>query len=134
MSVGHVGVFCQNLGITAYALENYSNFKNKFLFNNGSMLELNDYNNSNKSKGNVSFTELSEIINTLSSQDFAWMDKFRLRERLRRIKEMCRVKMNKTKKGKRNDSCMSDFLSSRFSLVMADLGAGSSTGESALLT
>ena len=29
-----VGVFCQNLGITAYALENYSNFKNKFLFNN----------------------------------------------------------------------------------------------------
>ena len=110
MPVGHVGVFCQNLGITAYTLENYSNFKNKFLFNNGSILELNDYNNSNESKGNVSFTDLSEIINTLSSQDFAGMDKFRLRERLGKIKEMCRVKMNKTKKIKRNDSCMSDFL------------------------
>ena len=31
MSAGHVGVFCQNLGITAYTLENYSNFKKKFL-------------------------------------------------------------------------------------------------------
>ena len=28
MSAGHIGVFCQNLHITA--LENYSNFKNKF--------------------------------------------------------------------------------------------------------
>ena len=37
ISTGHVGVFCQNLGITAYTLENYSNFKNKFLFNNGSI-------------------------------------------------------------------------------------------------
>ena len=50
MSVEHVGVFCQNLGITAYTLENCSNFKNKFLFNNGSILELNDYYNSNKSR------------------------------------------------------------------------------------
>ena len=74
MSAGHVGVFCQNLGITAYTLENYSNFKNKFLFNNGSILEINDYYNSNKSRGNVTFTELSEIINTLSSQDFAGWD------------------------------------------------------------
>ena len=41
---------------------------------------------------------MSEIINTLSSQDFAGMDKFRLRERLGKIKEMCCVKMNKTKK------------------------------------
>ena len=73
-----MGVFCQNLGITAYTLENYSNFKNKFLFNNGSILEINDY-YSNKSRGNVSFTELSEIINTLSSHNFAGMDKFRLR-------------------------------------------------------
>ena len=71
MSAGHVGVFCQNLGITAYTLENYYNFKNKFLFSNGSILEINDYYDSNKSRGNVSFTELSEIINTLSSQDFA---------------------------------------------------------------
>ena len=41
MSAGHVGVFCRNLGITAYTLENYSDFKNKFLFNNGSILEIN---------------------------------------------------------------------------------------------
>ena len=54
-------------------------------------------NNSNKSRRNVTFIELSEIINTLSSQDFAGMDKFRLRERLRNIKEM-RVKISKTKK------------------------------------
>ena len=97
MSAGHVGVFCQNLGIAAYTLENYSNFKNKFLFNNGSILEINDYYNSNKSTGNVTFTELPEIINTLSSQDFAGIDKFRLRKRLRNIKEM-RVKINKAKK------------------------------------
>ena len=96
MSAGYVGVFCQNLGITAYTLENYSNFKNKFLFNNGSILEINDY-YSNKSRGNVSFTEFSEIINTLSSQDFAGMDRFRLMASLGKIKKM-RVKMNKTKK------------------------------------
>ena len=30
------GVFCQILGITAYALGNYFNFKSKFSFNNGS--------------------------------------------------------------------------------------------------
>ena len=91
-------------------------------------------NNRNKSRGNVTFTELSEIINTLSSQDFAGMDKFRLRERLRNIKEI-RVKINKTKKCKRNDSYMSDFLTSPFSLVMGDLSAGSSSaGESASLT
>ena len=77
MSAAHVGVFCQNLGVTAYSLENYSNFKNKFLFNNGSILEINDYFN-NWSRGNVSFTELSEIITTLSNQDFAGLDKFRL--------------------------------------------------------
>ena len=32
----------------------------------------------NRSTGNVSFTELSEIITTLSNQDFAGLDKFRL--------------------------------------------------------
>ena len=77
ISAGHVVVFCQNLGIIAYTLENYSNFKNKFLFNNGSILEINDYFN-DRSRGNVSFTELSEIITTLSNQDFAGLDKFRL--------------------------------------------------------
>ena len=69
-----------------YTLENYSNFKNK----------LNDYYN-DKSRGNTSFTGLSEIINTLSNQDFAGLDKFRLRSRLEKIKEM-HVRMNKTKK------------------------------------
>ena len=77
---GHVGVFCQNLGIKTYTSENYSNFENKFLFNNGSILKKNDYFN-NRSRGNVSFTELSEIIATLSNQDFAELDKFRLLEK-----------------------------------------------------
>ena len=58
MFVGHVGVFCEILGITGKTLDNYSNFKNKFLFNNDSILEINDYNN--RSRGNVSFTELCE--------------------------------------------------------------------------
>ena len=40
---GRVGVFCQNPGITAYTLENYSNFKSNFSFNNGSILEIHDY-------------------------------------------------------------------------------------------
>ena len=53
MLAEYVGVFCQNLGITTYTLENYSNFKNKFLYNNGSILEINDYHN-NRSRGNVS--------------------------------------------------------------------------------
>ena len=59
------------------------------------------------------------------------MDKFRLRTiSLGKIKEM-RVKMNKTKKSKRNDSCMSHFLSSPFS--PADLAADSSAGENVSL-
>ena len=58
MFVGHVGVFCEILGITGKTLDNYSNFKNKFLFNNDSILKINDYNN--RSRGNVSFTELCE--------------------------------------------------------------------------
>ena len=66
MPVGHVGVFCQDLGITAYTLQNYFNFKNKFLFNNGSILEINDYYYyNNRNRENVSYTELCEIINTL---------------------------------------------------------------------
>ena len=63
MPAGHVGVFCRNLGITAYTLENYSNFKNKFLFNNDSILEINNY--YNRSRANVGFNELFEIVNTL---------------------------------------------------------------------
>ena len=76
MSAGHVGVFCQNLGITADTLENYSNFKNKFLLNNSSILKTNGY--YNRSRGNASFTELSERINTLSNQDFAGLDWIKL--------------------------------------------------------
>ena len=52
--------------ITAYTLQNYFNFKNKFLFNNGGILEINDYYN-NRNRENVSYTELCEIINTLSN-------------------------------------------------------------------
>ena len=37
------------------------------------------------------------MINTLSNQDFAGLNKFRLRTNLRKIKEM-HVKINKTKK------------------------------------
>ena len=39
MSAGQVGVFCENTGITAYTLVNYSKIKNEFLFNNGSILD-----------------------------------------------------------------------------------------------
>ena len=59
----------QNVGITAYTLENYSNFKNKFLFNNGSILEM-IIMISNKSRGNVTFTELSEKYSIKSR--FCW--------------------------------------------------------------
>ena len=65
-----MGVSCQNL---VYALENYSNFKNNFSLNNGSILEINDC---HKTTGNESFTELFEIKNTLSNQNFAGLDKF----------------------------------------------------------
>ena len=61
-------------------------------------------------------TELCEIIITLSNQDFAGLDKFRLKISLGRIREM-RVKLNKTKNN-RNKSCVNDFLGSPFSPVM----------------
>ena len=59
---GHVGVFCQNLGITVYTLENYSNFKSNFSFNNGSILEIHDY---FRTTENASFHDLSKLIKTL---------------------------------------------------------------------
>ena len=71
------------------------------------------------------------IINTLSNQDFVGLDKFRLRTSLGTIHEM-HVKMNKTKIY-RNESYMSDFLSSLSTTLMANLAAGSSSGESASL-
>ena len=100
MSAGHVSGGCfspKSNQVSQHTFENYYDFKNKFfiLFNSGSILEINDYCN-NTSRGNVSFSELSEIINTLSNHDFAGLDKFKLRS-LGEIKEMP-VKMNKAKK------------------------------------
>ena len=60
MSAAHAGVLCQNLGITAFRLGNYSNFQNKLLFNNDSVLEINDYDNK-RGRGHVTFAELPEI-------------------------------------------------------------------------
>ena len=76
---------------------------------------------------------MSEIINTLSNQDFAGLDKIRLRTSLGKIKEMY-VKTNKINKSNRKENSMSDFLSSPFYPVMANLAAGISAGESASLT
>ena len=42
--------------------------------------------------------------------------------------------MNKINKSNRNENSISDFLTSPFSPVMANLAAGSSAGESASLT
>ena len=76
---------------------------------------------------------MSEIINTLSNQDFAVFDQFRLKASTEKIKEMP-LKMHETKKLNRNESSISDFFSSPFSPVMANLTAGSSAGENASLT
>ena len=88
---GNVGVFRQNVGITAYTLENYSNFKSNFSFNNGSIYEKHDY--FRKS----SFNDLLELINTLSDQDISGLDKFRLWKSLAKLKEM-HVQVLKVKK------------------------------------
>ena len=76
-----MGVFCQNLGITAYTLESYSNFKSNFSFNSGSFLEIHDY---FKTRGNACFNDfnLSQLINTLSNQDFAGFNNFNKLENL----------------------------------------------------
>ena len=83
-------LFSAKIQVSAYTL-NYSNFKNKFLFNNGSILEINDYYN-NRNRGNVSLTELCNNKYSIKSR-FAGLDKFRLRTSLGQIKEM-RIKMN----------------------------------------
>ena len=106
---GHVGVFCENLGITAYTLENYSNFKSNFSF--GSILEIHDY---FRTMGKSSFNDLPQLINTQSNQDFAGLDKFRLRKSLGELKEMC-VRILKINKNHGNVSSLSEFLSSPFS-------------------
>ena len=74
-AAGHVGVFCQNLGITACTLENYSNFKNTFSFNNGNIFEIHNY---FRTREIVRFIDLPQLINTLSlsNQDFAGLVNF----------------------------------------------------------
>ena len=76
---------------------------------------------------------MSEITNTLSNQDFASLDKFRLRTSLGKIKEMS-VKRNKTKKVKELKVVWVAFLIHLFSAVMANLVAGNRAGKSAWLT
>ena len=94
-----------------YFIENYSNFKNNFSFNNGSILEIHDH---FRTKGKFSFNALPQLINTLSNQDFAGLDKFRLRKSLGKLKEM-HVQLLKGNKNHRNVSSVSKFLSSPFS-------------------
>ena len=130
ISAGHVGVFCQNLGITANTLENYSNFKSNFSINNGSILKIHDY---FRSREDASFNNLSQIINTLSNQDFAGLDNFRLRKILGKMKEMS-AQFLKKNKNVRNESSMSDFLSSPFSPAMAMENTSLAAGENTSLT
>ena len=73
------GCFLQNLGITAHTLKNYSNFKSKFLISNGSIFEIHDY---FRTRRNASFNDLSQLINSLSNQDFAVLDNFNKLENL----------------------------------------------------
>ena len=60
-------VFCKNLGITGCTLENCSNFKSKFSIDNGSIFKIHDY---FRTRRNARLSDLSQLINTLSSQDF----------------------------------------------------------------
>ena len=48
-------------------MENYSNFNSKFSFNNGSIFEIHGY---FRTSGNDTSNDLSQLINTLSNQDF----------------------------------------------------------------
>ena len=66
---------------TAYTLENYSNFKSNFSFNNGSILELHAY---FRTRGNVCFNNfnLPQLIDTLSNQDFTGFGNFNKLENL----------------------------------------------------
>ena len=76
---------------------------------------------------------MSEIIDTLSDQDSARLDKIKLWTTLGKIKKMC-LKMNKVNKSNRNENSMSDFHSLLFSPVMENLATCSCAGESASLT
>ena len=58
----------------AYTLENYSNFKSKFSFNNGNIFETYDYFRT-YFRGNARFNDLVKLIESLLNQDFAGLDK-----------------------------------------------------------
>ena len=75
-----MGLFCQNLVIMAYNLENYSNFKSENP-KSGDIFEIHYY---FRSRGNARFNDLSQVINTLSlsRQDFAGLDNFNKLENL----------------------------------------------------
>ena len=75
-----MGLFCQNLVIMAYNLENYSNFKSENP-KSGNIFEIHYY---FRSRGNARFNDLSQVINTLSlsRQDFAGLDNFNKLENL----------------------------------------------------
>ena len=57
---------------------------------------------------------MSQLINTLSNQHFAGLDKFRLRESLEKMKDM-HAQLVKVNKNNRNESNLSEFNSSLFS-------------------
>ena len=67
------GCFLLKVCITAHTLKNYPNFKSKFSFNNGRIFEIQNY---FRTRENTSFDDLSELINILSNQDLAGLDKF----------------------------------------------------------
>ena len=71
---------------------------------------------------------MSAIINTLTNQDYAGFDK--LDKSGKDYKEM-HIKMKNINKSNRNESSMSEFLSSPFSPVFVNLTADSSAGENA---
>ena len=54
-----------------YFIENYSNFKSNFSFNNGSILEIHDH---FRTMGKFGFNDLPQLINALSNQDFAGLN------------------------------------------------------------
>ena len=56
---------------------------------------------------------MCQLINTLSNQDFDELDKFKLRESMGKLKEM-RAQFVKVNKNNRNESMLSEFLSSPF--------------------
>ena len=59
----------------------------KFSFSSGSIFEIHDY---FRTSGNDSFNDLSQLINTLSNQNFAGLDKFNKLENLFCMQEVAR--------------------------------------------